>query len=111
MHEVLCLALGIRHEQFLYGPNIYITLFLLWVAITNIDNKRQIIGIYCVSLKGEFLLPQLIYQGETSSCRPRHLKFPDGFHVTQIENHGSNERGNLAHLKKTIISHIEKVWK
>ena len=34
-----------------------------------------------------------------------------GFHVTQTENHWSNEIVHLVYLKKTIIPHIEKVRK
>ena len=79
--------------------------------ISNINDKRQITGTYCVSLKGEFLPPQLIYQGKTPAYYPKHVKFPDGFHITQTENHWSNERVHLAYLKKTIIFHIEKVRK
>ena len=39
------------------------------------------------------------------------MKLPDGFYVTQTEKHWSNERVDLAYLNKTIIPHIEKVWK
>ena len=81
------------------------------MVISNIDDKRQITGTYCVSLKGEFLPPHLIYQGETPACHPKHVKFPDGFHVKQTENHWSNEIVHLAYLKKTIIPYIEKVRK
>lgn len=67
--------------------------------------------IQCVSPKGEFLPPQLIYQGKTPACHPKHVKYADGFTVTQTENHWSNERVHVAYLKKTIIPHIEKLWK
>ena len=46
---------------------------------------------YCVSLKEEFLPRQLTYQGKTPACHPKHVKFPDGFHVIQPEKHWSNE--------------------
>ena len=64
-----------------------------------------------MSLKGEFLPPQLIYQRKTGACHPKHVKFPDGFHVTQTENHWSSEKVHIAYLKNTIIPHIEKVRK
>ena len=64
-----------------------------------------------MSLKGEFLSPQLIYKGKTPACHPMLVKFPDRFHVTQTENHWSNGRVHPAYLKNTIISHIDKLPK
>ena len=64
-----------------------------------------------VSPKGEFLPPQLICLGKTPACHPKHVKYTAGFHVTQTENHWSNERVHVAYLKKTIIPHIKKLWK
>ena len=74
-------------------------------------DKRQITGTYCVSMTGVFLPLQIIYQGKTKRCHPKQVKFLDGFHVTQTENHWSNEKVHLAYLKKTVIPYIEKVRK
>ena len=74
-------------------------------------DKRQITGTYCVSMTGVFLPLQIIYQGKTKRCHPKQVKFPDGFHVTQTENHWSNEKVHLVYLKKTVIPYIEKVRK
>ena len=87
LYKILCAALGIHSGKFLYGSNMDIILFLLYVAISNIDDKRQITGTYFVSLKKEFLPPQFIYQGKTPACHSKHVKFPDGFYVTQTEKH------------------------
>ena len=51
------------------------------VEIAGMNDKRQITAVFCGSLAGEFLPPQLIYQGKTSACLPRY-QFPDDWHVT-----------------------------
>ena len=38
------------------------------VEITGISDKRQITTVFCATLAGEFLPPQLIYQGKMSAC-------------------------------------------
>ena len=39
-------------------------------------DKWQITATYCGALSGEFLPPQIIYQGKTTVCLPCH-KFPN----------------------------------
>ena len=46
------------------------------VEIVGISDKRQITAVFCGAMTGEFLPPQLIYQGKTSACLPRY-SFPD----------------------------------
>ena len=75
------------------------------------DDKRQITGTYCVSLSGEFLPIQLIYQGKTDQCHPKRVKFPKGFHVTHTINHWSNEVVHLEYLRKEIIPCVEPTRK
>ena len=60
------------------------------VEIVGISDKRQITAVFCGAMTGEFLPPQLIYQGKTSACLPRY-SFPDDWHVTCTPNHWSNE--------------------
>ena len=62
------------------------------------DDKRQKTGTYCVSLSGEFLPPQLIYEGKTAQVHPKNVSFPNGFHVTNTPNHWSNEKVHLEYL-------------
>ena len=45
------------------------------VSIAGIDDKRQITAVFTVTLDGQFLPVQLIYQGSTKACLPR-VKFP-----------------------------------
>ena len=51
------------------------------VEITGISDKRQITAVFCDTMTGEFLPPQLIYQGKMTACLPRH-KFPSDWHIT-----------------------------
>ena len=61
------------------------------VPIAQSTNRKQITGNLGISTDATVLPFQLIYQGKTKACLPK-TKFPDGFHVTQTENHWSNEK-------------------
>lgn len=45
------------------------------IPIANSDDKRQITTVLAVTLRGEFLPPQLLYQGKTTRCHPA-IEFP-----------------------------------
>ena len=45
------------------------------VEIAGIDDKRQITAVFGGTMAGDFLPPQLIYQGKTSKCLPS-VDFP-----------------------------------
>ena len=40
------------------------------VEIVGADDKRQITAVFAITPSGDFLAPQLIYQGTTSKCLP-----------------------------------------
>lgn len=40
------------------------------VDIARVDDKRQITAVFAGTMAGDFLLPQLVYQGKTSKCLP-----------------------------------------
>ena len=40
------------------------------VEVVAANNKRQIIAVFVITLSGDFLPPQLIYQGTTPKCLP-----------------------------------------
>ena len=61
------------------------------VEIAGIDNKRQITAVFGGTMTGDFLPPQLIYQGNTSKCLPS-VDFPSDWHITFTENHWLNEQ-------------------
>ena len=72
------------------------------VSLAGIDDKRQITGVFAVTLDGNFLPPQLIYQGTTSSCLPR-VKCPSDWHVTHSPNHWANESTTKDYIQKSSI--------
>ena len=77
------------------------------VEIVGVSDKRQITAVFCGTLAGEFLPPQLIYQGKTTACLPQH-KFPSDWHVTCMPNHWSNEEKMKEYLKEIIIPYVER---
>ena len=61
------------------------------VEIAGIDDKQQITIVYSGTMSGDFLPPQIIYQGKTNNCLAS-VKFPSDWHITFTENHWSNEK-------------------
>ena len=76
------------------------------VEIVGLGDKRQITAVLCGAMSGEFLPPQLIYQGKTTACFPRH-KFPEDWHVTCTPNHWSNEDKMMEYIEKIILPYVE----
>ena len=77
------------------------------VSIAGQDDKRQITGVFTVTLDGQFLPPQLIYQGTTAACLPR-TKFPADWHVTCSPNHWANEATTKEYIRRIINPYIKK---
>ena len=71
------------------------------VEIAGMNDKRQNTAVFCGTLTGEFLPPQLIYQGKTSACLHRY-QFPDDWHVTCTPNHWSNEDKMKEYIERMI---------
>ena len=46
--------------------------------IKGIDDKQQIPATFAISMSGEFLLMQVIYEGKTKRCLPKYT-FPASF--------------------------------
>ena len=61
------------------------------VEIIAKDDKRQITAVFAGTYTGNFLPPQVIYQGKTPRCLPQY-EFPPQWNITYTENHWSNER-------------------
>ena len=76
------------------------------VAIAGISDKRQITAVLCGTLAGDFLPPQLIYQGKTTACNPRY-KFPDNWNITCTTNHWSNEETMIEYILKNCIPYVQ----
>ena len=77
------------------------------IPIANSDDKRQVTAVFAATLTGEFLPPQVIYQGKTVRCHPK-VTVPDGWDVWHTENHWSNEVTMKRYLEKVIIPFLQR---
>lgn len=72
------------------------------------DDKRQITGVFCGTLCGEFLPIQLIYKGKTSKCHPSYT-FPPDWNIAHSDNHWSNECTMLTYISDIIVPFVNRV--
>ena len=72
------------------------------VEVVAKDDKRQLTAVFAGSLSGNFLPPQLIYEGKTEQCHPK-FKIPTGWHITNSSNHWSNETTMKEYIEMIII--------
>ena len=75
------------------------------VAIDGKDDKRQITAVFGCSITGDFLSPQLVYQGKTTKCLPSS-QFPSDWNITRTANHWSNEEIMEFYINKIIFSYL-----
>ena len=80
------------------------------MPVAGIDDKRQLIAILSCSMTGDFIPPQLIYQGKTPHSLPSY-KLPADWDVTYTSNHWANEVTSLQYLSKIILPLIEQKLK
>ena len=80
------------------------------VEVAGKDDKRQLTAVLGGSMAGEFLPPQLIYQGKTSRCLPC-VEFPDEWHITYSINHWSNEDTMKEYVEHILLPYIDGKWK
>ena len=69
--------------------------------------KKQITGTFAVSMTGDFLPMQLIYEGKTPRCLPKDVEFPKEFDVTFTPNHWSNKEKSKQ-LLDVIFPYLKK---
>ena len=77
------------------------------VPVTNSSDYRQITGTFGISMAGEFLPIQLIYQGKTNKCHPNY-NFPNGFPITHTPNHWSSESKSLKMMDRIIMPYVKQ---
>ena len=78
------------------------------VEIVANDDKRQITAaVFAGTLTGDFLPPQLIYQGTTNRCLPK-VSFPGDWNVTCTANHWSNEETMKLYLTEILILYVTR---
>ena len=75
------------------------------IPVANSDDKRQITAVLAITLTGEYLPPQVIYQGKTSRY---HLKvaFPEEWDVWHSANHWLTEEKMIHYLEKVIVPFV-----
>ena len=78
------------------------------VPIKGMDDKQQITPTFPISMSGEFLPIQVIYEGKTKRCLPTYT-FPASFAATFSENHWSNTEKSLSFFNKIVFSHFKNV--
>ena len=76
------------------------------VPIKGLTDKRNITLTFVISLAGEFLPMQVIYQGKTKASLPRNFVFPKGFCFTQNPKHYSNEEETLKLIDSIINPYL-----
>ena len=77
------------------------------VEVVAKDDKRQITAVFAGSFTGDFLPPQLVYQGKTERCLPQ-FQFPPDWNITFSPNHWSNELTMKEYLEQIILPYINK---
>ena len=77
------------------------------VELVGKDDKRQLTAVFAGSMNGEFLPPQLIYQGKTTRCLPNY-DFPSDWHITFSANHWSNKDTMKEYIDHIVLPHINK---
>ena len=77
------------------------------VEVAGKDDKRQLTAVLGGSLVGDFLPPQLIYEGKTTRCLP-HFEFPEKWHITYSSNHWSNEGTMKEYIHCILLPYIDE---
>lgn len=74
------------------------------VPLVGKGKKKQITGMFTVTMSGLFFAMQLIHEGKTPQCLPQGISFPDNFNLTFTPNHWSIEDKVIEHLEKVFFS-------
>ena len=90
------------------GKHTYHTQEALNGPLVGKGKKKQITGTFTITMTGQFLPLQLIYQGTTDRCLPKGVEFPDDWYVTYTANHKSNESKAIQHLQMVVFSYVKK---
>jgi hypothetical protein len=75
------------------------------VAVTGIDDKRQVTATIAVTAAGEKLPIHLIYEGSTVRCEPPQQYRPQGWLFSHSTNHWSNRDLFVTFLKEVVVPH------
>ena len=75
------------------------------VPIADISDKGGLATTFSMTLDNKFLPMQLVYLGQTGQSLPK-VKFPDGFSLSVIERHYSEENEALKFIEEIILPYI-----
>ena len=75
------------------------------IAIASSGDKRQITAVLGVTLTGEYLPPQLIYQGKTLRCHPK-VSFPQEWDIWHSDNHWSTEDTMTRYIEEIVVPYL-----
>ncbi len=78
------------------------------IELKGLGDKRQITGVFCGTILGEFLPIQLIYGGKTNRCHPSY-DFPSDWVISHSDNHWSNENTMLTYIEWIIVPYIKNI--
>ena len=78
------------------------------VAVTGIEDKRQITLVLSITMSGIYLSPQLIYQDKINKCLPKTITFPSNWHVTCTQNHWANKVTTLQCIDKILLPYMNQ---
>ena len=78
------------------------------VEIQGLSDKRQITLVLCGNIIGDFLPPQVIYQGMTYRCEPLY-NFPLDWSVTHSKKHWSTESTMLEYINDIVYPYVASV--
>ena len=56
-------------------------------------------------MSGDFLPPQLVYQGKTNRCLPRYT-FPSSWNIAFTENHWCNEQTTYRYIINILLPYL-----
>ena len=69
------------------------------IPIAGLEDKQEITVVLATTLSGEYLPPQILYQGKTERCH-RAIDFSPEWDVWHTENHRSNEATMMRNARK-----------
>ena len=78
------------------------------VEVAGANDKCQITAVLCASLKGAFLLLQIIYRGKNARCHPQ-LEFPSEWDITHAIKHWWTKETMKLYVHDIIVPYVESV--
>jgi len=75
------------------------------VEVVGKNDKQQITALFGCTMSGDFLPPQLVYQGKTNQCLPQYT-FPASWDITFTENHWCNEQTTCRYIINILLPYL-----